>query len=75
MTDLGRILIIAGIVLLIAGGAVMLLGRMPNLPFGKLPGDFSWQRGSTRVYFPLASMIILSILLTIIVNVIIRLFR
>ncbi len=67
MTDLGR-------VLLLIGGLVFLLGLLlvvaGNLPFlGKLPGDISMQWGNVRVFVPLASMILLSILLTVVLNV------
>lgn len=75
MSDLGRLLIFAGAGLIVVGGIILLLGRMPGLPFGKLPGDFSWEQGGVRVYLPLATMVIVSIILTILVNVIVRLFR
>ena len=58
---LGRFLILAG--LLIAGvGVLMTLG----LPIGKLPGDFSFRRGNFSFYFPLATSIIISLVLTLI---------
>lgn len=75
MSDIGRLLIIFGIGLAVVGGIILLLGKVPGLPFGKLPGDFSWESGSTKIYFPLATMIVVSIILTIVVNVILRLFR
>lgn len=75
MSDIGRLLIIFGIGLAVVGGIILLLGKVPGLPFGKLPGDFSWESGSTKIYFPLATMIVVSIILTILVNVILRLFR
>ena len=57
---MGRLLIIAGLV--IAGvGLLMTWG----LPIGRLPGDFTVRRGSFTFYFPLASSIIISVLLTI----------
>jgi hypothetical protein len=55
----GRLLIIVG--LLIAGaGLLMTLG----LPIGRLPGDFSYKRGNFSFYFPLATSILASIILT-----------
>lgn len=75
MSDLGRLLVFAGIGLAAVGALLLLLGRMPGLPIGQLPGDFSWERGSTRIYFPLATMIIVSIVLTVILNLVLRLFR
>ena len=57
---MGRLLIIAGLVL--AGiGLLMTWG----LPIGRLPGDFTIRRGSFTFYFPLASSIVISVLLTI----------
>ena len=57
---MGRLLIIAGLV--IAGvGLLMTWG----LPIGRLPGDFTVRRGSFTFYFPLASSIVISVLLTI----------
>ena len=56
---MGRYLILAGLV--IAGvGLLMTLG----LPLGRLPGDFAVRRGNFSFYFPLATSIVLSILLT-----------
>jgi len=64
MSDLGRFLIIIGL-LLVAVGAVLLLA--PKIPWlGKLPGDLTWQRGRFTVYFPLGTCILLSLILTLI---------
>jgi hypothetical protein len=68
MSDIGRILVFAGIALVLVGGVILLLNRFPGLPFGRLPADFSWERGGTRVYLPLATMLLVSIVLTILVN-------
>jgi hypothetical protein len=58
---LGKTLVLIG--LGIAGlGLLVMLG----VPFGRLPGDFSVRRGNVSFYFPLATSIILSILLTLI---------
>ena len=58
---MGRFLILAG--LLIAGvGVLMTLG----LPIGRLPGDFSVRRGNFSFYFPLATSILVSLVLTVI---------
>ena len=71
--SLGRLLLLAGIGLVVLGGLLLLLGRLPGL--GELPGDFRWERGSTRIYVPLGTMLVVSIVLTILVNLILRLFR
>ncbi|MDW7677440.1 MAG: DUF2905 family protein [Bacillota bacterium] len=62
-------LITAGIVLLIAGLLVTLGGR---LGLGKLPGDFLFRRGNATFYFPLATSIIISLLLTLLLNLFLR---
>ena len=58
---MGRLLIIAGLVLVGVGLLVQL-----GLPIGRLPGDFTVRRGAVSFYFPLATSIIVSILLTIV---------
>lgn len=68
MNELGRILIYSGIFLIILG--CLLYFNM--LPLGRLPGDFRWKSGTFGVYFPLSSCIIISILLTVILNVFFR---
>ena len=68
MSDIGRILAFAGIALVLVGGVILLLNRFPGLPFGRLPADFSWERGRTRVHLPLATMPVVSIVLTILAN-------
>ncbi len=42
--------------------------------FGRLPGDIRYERGSTRVYFPLTSMLLVSVVLSLLVNLLRRLF-
>ena len=64
---LGRTLLTLGI-LLVALGLVLLLG--PRLPgfIGRLPGDFSWSRGTMRILLPIGTCILLSLILTIILS-------
>jgi hypothetical protein len=71
MLQIGRLLMILGAVLLVGGGFVYLLGRT-GIPVGRLPGDFQFQRGNLTCFFPLATMILLSVVLTIVVNLILR---
>ncbi|HEX2119441.1 MAG TPA: DUF2905 domain-containing protein [Acidimicrobiales bacterium] len=59
--DLGRLLLIGGL-LVAAIGAVFLLGG------GRLPGDLRFGRGNARVYIPLATCLIVSIVATIVLN-------
>ena len=56
---MGRLLIVLGLVIA-AAGALIVLG----LPLGRLPGDFSFKRGNFSFYFPLATSILASIVLT-----------
>jgi Protein of unknown function (DUF2905) len=69
MTDFGKILIVIGAVLVVAGIALTLLGRM-NLPLGKLPGDVVYRGKNTTIYFPLATSILVSVVLTILLYVV-----
>lgn len=64
MTDLGRVLIVLGVVLVVAGIALTVLGRM-NLPLGRFPGDIVYRGKNTTVYFPLATSIVVSVVLSI----------
>ncbi len=65
MSDLGRILIFLGLLLVVVGLVVVVMGRL-NLPIGRLPGDFSWRGRGWSVSFPLASSILLSVVLSLI---------
>ena len=59
---MGKVLVVVGLV--IAGlGVITMLG----FPLGRLPGDFAVKRGSVSFYFPLATSIVLSILLTLLI--------
>jgi hypothetical protein len=55
MSDLGRLLIIIGVILVIVGAAFLLAPKLPWL--GKLPGDISYKRGNFSFYFPLGTLI------------------
>lgn len=73
MTDLGQIgklIIVAGVILVAVGILFLLLGRIPVI--GQLPGDFVIRRDNVTFYVPLATMILISLLLTIILNLIFR---
>ena len=61
---LGRFLIIAGIIIVVLGGLVLLSGKVPWL--GRLPGDIFIQKKNFTFYFPLATGILLSLVVTII---------
>ena len=69
MTDLAKLLILLGAVLLLAGTLLLLVGRL-HLPLGRLPGDILYRGKNTTFYFPLASCILLSVLLTLILYIV-----
>ena len=66
MADAGRLLVLAGLVLVILGGALTLFGRF------HLPGDFTLRAGSATVYIPIATGLILSVVLTIVLSFLFR---
>jgi uncharacterized membrane-anchored protein len=74
MENLGRYLILAGVGLVVVGAIVFWSARF-GMPLGRLPGDFRFEWQGMRVYIPLATSILLSVILTLIVNVILRLLR
>ena len=74
MVELGRLLAMLGVALVVIGGIVMLLGRT-DLPLGRLPGDFLYRGKNTTFYFPLASSILLSVVLSIVLFLIGRMKR
>ena len=67
MAEIGKILLGLGLLLIVLG-AVLLFGSRLGLPIGRLPGDLHWRSrsGNTQVYFPIATSILLSILLSLI---------
>ena len=66
---MGRLLIGGALGLLVLGGLLLLLGR---LGLDRLPGDLVFRRGNLTVYFPIGLMILLSVVGTIVLNVILR---
>lgn len=69
MSDLGRILIFFGIILVIAGLVVLGLNRL-NIPLGRLPGDLNWRGRGWSVSFPLVTCLLLSVILSLILWVV-----
>ncbi|MBI2016770.1 MAG: DUF2905 domain-containing protein [Candidatus Rokubacteria bacterium] len=64
MNDVGRALLVFGLLIAAAGAVLLVAGRVPWL--GRLPGDIHIQRGSWTFYFPLATSLLLSMALTLI---------
>ncbi len=71
--NLGRVLLILGLVIAAIGLLLIFAGRLPFL--GRLPGDVLIQRDNVSCFFPLATMIILSLALTLLLNLIMWLLR
>jgi hypothetical protein len=67
--EVGRVLLIIGVVLVVVGGLAMLGVR---LPFGRLPGDIAIEGERGGFYFPIVTMIVVSVILTILVNLFLR---
>ena len=71
MIAFGRLLVIMGIVITLVGAVLWLAGRyFPWL--GNLPGDIRYESDNVKIYFPLATMILISIIGTIVLNIIVR---
>ena len=74
MTDLGKTLVLIGILIAAAGLLVMLIGKT-NLPIGRLPGDILYRGKHTTFYFPLATSIVVSVVLSLILYFVARFRR
>ncbi len=74
LLPIARIAAVLGLVLLILAGILFLVGRL-ELPLGKLPGDFVFRRGNFTCAVPLVSSLVFSILITLILNLLLAVFR
>lgn len=68
MNDIGKILVGFGLLIALAGVVLVLVGRVPWI--GRLPGDIHIQRGNFSFYFPLATSLLLSVVLTLLLYVV-----
>ena len=66
MADAGRLLLVVGVLMVIVGGALMVFGRF------HLPADITFKSGNITVYIPIATSIILSVILTLVLNLLFR---
>ena len=73
MEGVGRALLFVGVAIAILGLVLTLGPKIPLL--GKLPGDIVFRRGDSAFYLPLATSILVSIVLTVLLNIAFRLFR
>ena len=69
VTDLGKVLVVLGGIVVIVGLVLILLGRT-NLPIGRLPGDIIYRGKNTTFYFPLATSIVVSVVLSVLLYVV-----
>jgi len=69
MANLGKVLIVAGGLAIVAGLAFVLLGRA-HVPLGRLPGDIVYRGKNSTIYFPLASSILISVVLSVVLYLI-----
>jgi hypothetical protein len=74
MADLGKVLIVIGAVAMVAGLAFILLGRA-NIPLGRLPGDIVYRGKNSTFYFPLATSILVSVVLSVVMYLVGRFRR
>jgi len=70
LSDMGRLLVVVGAVVVVVGLVLMFSDRVPFL--GRLPGDIVIRRKNTVVYFPLVTMLIVSIVLSIVLRALSR---
>ncbi|MBN3032808.1 MAG: DUF2905 domain-containing protein [Candidatus Saganbacteria bacterium] len=70
LESLGRMIIYIGVVMVLVGGFFILAAKLPW--FGRLPGDLVYRREGLTVYLPIATMIIVSLVLTLLLNIVWR---
>jgi hypothetical protein len=79
MADIGKFLIGLGLVLVVSGVLLTVLGRadlpLGRLPLGRLPGDIVYRGKNTTFYFPLATSVVVSVVVTIVIYVVGRLSK
>ena len=76
MDSLGRLLVFLGLAVATVGAVLWAAARLPFLAsLGSLPGDFVLRRGPLTVFVPLTTMILVSIVLTVVINLLLRFLR
>ena len=68
MSQLGKMLIALGLLIAAAGVVLIIAGKL-NIPFGKLPGDITYQKKNLTVFAPFGTMLVVSVILTLILNI------
>jgi len=74
LESVGRALMMGGILLFLLGGGIYLSAKF-GLPLGRLPGDIRIEGENGTFYFPVTSSILVSVALTIVLNVVVRLWK
>ena len=74
MESLARYLMIGGVILFLIGGGVFLASKF-GIPLGRLPGDIRIEGENGSFYFPVTSSILVSVVLTIVLNILARLLK
>jgi hypothetical protein len=73
LSGAGRLLLVTGLVLAAVGALLILAPRIPGFDrLGRLPGDFVVERGPVTIFVPIVSSLVISVLLTIVLNLILR---
>ncbi len=65
----GKVLVVIGVTAVVAGAIFLLIGK---LGLGSMPGDFKFGKGNVRFYFPLGTSIVISVILTLLLNLFLR---
>ncbi|ANZ45009.1 DUF2905 domain-containing protein [Cloacibacillus porcorum] len=68
MSQLGKMLVAAGLLLAAVGVVLIIAGKL-NIPLGKLPGDITYQKKNLTVFAPFGTMLVVSLILTLILNI------
>lgn len=74
MESIGRYLMIGGVILFLAGGGVYLASKL-GIPLGRLPGDIRIEGENGSFYFPVTTSIVVSVVLTVVINFITKLLN
>jgi len=74
VAGVGKWIVLTGLVMVVIGSAIWLAGRT-GLPLGRLPGDLNIQRERFSFHFPVATCILASIALTLLINLLLRMFH
>ncbi|MBI5934263.1 MAG: DUF2905 domain-containing protein [Chloroflexi bacterium] len=74
MESIGRYLMLGGVILFLVGGGLYLSAKF-GLPLGRLPGDIRIEGENGVFYFPITSSILVSVVFTILINIVLRLIK